>query len=145
MIGFAIISCSEPKTTQHPNPYQIENWKIELQNRSSVLPGVKGKIPEAEFSLQFINKNDSSCIKPILAFYTIKQQNTIEKELMNYLVLRSSLYPAFYKIYHSEHYVIIRRDLKDNFNRTCCNCESLITQLEKMYHLQEKSKTFNSL
>ena len=116
---------------------KLKNWTIsEFQTGTTDTTNNK-TIPDSEIHIVLKNKSDSSinCLHPILEFYPIELKNTVEKRIVNYLILRSALYPPPPQKFSNTTYYVVIWNLKDYDIHKCCDCENLKMQLKTLLQL----------
>ena len=123
-----LISCTSPKEKDKINSAKsFKKWEIDVERRIVDTLNIGNRIPKSEMSLKFINKLDSTCLSPSLDFYPIDLEDYIEKKLLIFLKLRSTLTPLAPKTYRNGKYFVIGWSFSEQNN-----CKSLDhSELEK--------------
>ena len=137
---FVIFSCKGNKNNVPKNRYNIKltDWKIKTKNGVTDTLNVKSWIPNSELSMVFSKNNDTICQKPNLEFYPIELENYIEKKLMNYLLVRSTLFPPPPKIYTTEKHIVLGWNFeKLNFIESC-DLSELEQKIQRKLNLKRK-------
>lgn len=114
----------------------IDNWKIEFVKGKTDTVGIKNWLPNTELAIKFQNKKDSNCLQPYFNFYPVVLETYIEKKLLNYLILRATLYPPSPNIYKTDNYMILGWNLIDYDNKKCCECQNLENELTEILDLK---------
>jgi len=140
IFGLTLISCLENKkqTNSGIDNLKIEGWEIQEKRGKTDTLNVQNWIPEPELSLTFINQSDSTCLTPSLEFYPIDLENYIDKKLMNYLILRATLFPPTPTTYKTEKYFVIGWNFEDYNTLKCCECSELEKELRRRLQLNVK-------
>ncbi len=125
---FILISCSNPKDYDKISSVKdFKKWEINVERSIVDTLNIGNRIPKSEISLKFINKLDSTCSSPSLDFYPIDLEDYIEKKLIIFLKLRSTLTPLIPKTYRNDKYFIIGWNFSEQNN-----CKPLdYSELEK--------------
>ena len=141
-LGLILISCSDSKKKDKGNEsfIEIDGWDVIIEKGVTDTLNVESWIPKSELSLQFVNKVDSTCQMPNLEFYPIELEEYIEQKLMNYLVLRATLFPPAPNTYMTKNHFIIGWNFVDYGSLKCCECPELESELIKKLKLVVKAK-----
>ena len=138
---FLISSCLNGQTpsTIETKLTGLENWDYKIERNKTDTINLKSWFPASEIQISLIYKKDSTCLTPTFDFYPIEIEKYIEKRLLNYLILRATIFPPAPKSYRTETFFILGWNLVDYDNFQCCECSDLENELIDRLGLRLKS------
>ena len=141
VLGTVLVLCVHPKKYNEVKPslVAIDGWHVVVEKGVTDTVNVKNWMPQAELGLRLTYQGDSACLQPHLAFYPIELEAFIEQKLMNYLVLRSTLFPPAPYTYRTDEHFVIGWNLTDYIDSTCCDCKRLEAELIRQLGLTRKT------
>ena len=135
IIIFLISSCSnrlDKKDIIINKLENIDNWKIEIVKGKTDTAGVKNWLPNTELTIVFQNKIVNNCLDPRFDFYPVELDTYIQKKLLNYLMLRATLFPPAPNIYKTDNFIVLGWNLTDYDNLKCCDCTNIESKISKI-------------
>nr|WP_319401799.1 hypothetical protein [uncultured Carboxylicivirga sp.] len=136
-----IISCSNGQTIEKfENKLSgINNWNFKIEQSETDTTNLVDWFPNSEINIVFSLKSDSTCLSPSFDFYPIELEKYIDKKLLNYLILRATLFPPAPKTYTTEKYFVIGWNLVDYDTLRCCECSDLEKEIINRLGLKIKT------
>ena len=121
---------------------KIDGWEItKIQGKTDTL-NLKTWFPESEITLQFKRKSDSTCLAPSVEFYPADLELYMEKRLMDYLVIRSTLFPPPPFTFNTKKYFGIAWNFESYMDFKCCDCDYLKRELIQKLNLKIKEEPY---
>ncbi|WP_194778605.1 hypothetical protein [Pararhodonellum marinum] len=141
LISILVIACSKGQTIkQFENKLdEIKNWNFKIAQSKTDTTNLVDWFPESEINIVYSLKSDSNCLSPSFDFYPIELEKYIEKKLLNYLILRATLFPPAPKTYRTEKYFVIGWNLVDYDSFKCCECSDLEKEIINKLGLKIKT------